>query len=450
MKKKFLSFIVLVVFLMVSSIFAEADRVYLFNGVGDVGTLSKIQGEQIDNDFISVGMWPNDMKHFDSKLYVVNSGNNNVQVIDEPTLTNLGAIEVTANSNPMNIAFAGGKIYVTNTYGTGIDVIDQVSQEIITTITLTDALGGSDAIISVGDFVYANKNNYYWDTGSSSMAYEMETIVKIDPTTDTIVAELEVGVNISKMLVDNQNELHILCTGNRDDIYGYVKVIDLNTFTLNSETIELGSQPGSFVIDSNGMIFVAISGYNPDYTAFGGIMKYNSINNEVINNSSNLLYESETSGILDIGIDNMDLLIVPLFSANELAVLDVDGNELVTFETGNGPQGVIFITDEVEIDDNYQLSIVNYQLEQNYPNPFNPSTNINYELRITNYELAEIVVHNSSGQIVGAMPVAHPSSATNNHGSVQFDGSKLNSGVYYYSLVVDGKRMSTKSMILMK
>jgi len=452
MKKRFFSFVVFLLFLMVSSVFAEADRVYLFNGSGDVGTLSKIQDGQINNDFMSVGMWPNDMKYFDNKIYVVNSGNNNVQVIDEPTLTNLGAIEVTANSNPMNIAFANGKIYITNSYGTGIDVVDQVSQDIITTITLTDALGGSDAIISVGDFIYANKNKYYWDAGSSSMVYEMETIVKIDPTTDTIVSELEVGVNISKMLVDDDNELHILCTGNRDDIYGYAKVIDLNTFTLNSETIELGSQPGSFVMDSNGMVYVSISGFNPDYSAFGGIMKYNSITNEVINDSSDLLFESETSGILDIAIDRLDRCFFSLFSDNELVVLEADGTIFTSFVTGNGPQGVIFVTDEVGIEeDNYELRITNYELKQNYPNPFNPHTQINYtSTSLSVNQFIEILVHNSAGQIVGAYHCGRPAFGSNNQGSIQFDGSKLNSGVYYYSLVVDGKRMSTKSMILMK
>ena len=106
-------------------------------------------------------------------------------------------------------------------------------------------------------------------------------------------------------------------------------------------------------------------------------------------------------------------------------------------------------TPQVDIDeDNYQLSIVNYQLKQNYPNPFNPVTKINYELRITNYELAEIVVHNSAGQQVWSSPITdHGSHIT---GSILFNGSAFNSGIYYYSLVVDGKKMDSKPMILIK
>ncbi len=100
------------------------------------------------------------------------------------------------------------------------------------------------------------------------------------------------------------------------------------------------------------------------------------------------------------------------------------------------------------IDDNYELSIMNYQLKQNYPNPFNPITKICYELSVSSNQLTEIVVYNAMGQMVWSSQLtAHSSQLT---GSILFDGSKFNSGVYYYSLVIDGKRMSSKAMILIK
>ncbi len=85
-----------------------------------------------------------------------------------------------------------------------------------------------------------------------------------------------------------------------------------------------------------------------------------------------------------------------------------------------------------------------FLLLQNYPNPFNPVTKINYELAITNYGSAAIVVYNGIGQEVWNKAITAESS------SIEFDASNLNSGVYYYSLVIDGKKMDTKSMILMK
>ncbi len=97
---------------------------------------------------------------------------------------------------------------------------------------------------------------------------------------------------------------------------------------------------------------------------------------------------------------------------------------------------------------NYELAITNYELKQNYPNPFNPVTKISFQLAVNSEQLAEIVVHNSAGQQVWSSPITvHSSQLT---GSILFNGSKFNSGIYYYSLVVDGKKLDTKSMILIK
>ena len=104
----------------------------------------------------------------------------------------------------------------------------------------------------------------------------------------------------------------------------------------------------------------------------------------------------------------------------------------------------------VDIDEgNYELEITNYELKQNYPNPFNPVTRINYHLPVetmnaSSLQSASIVVYNASGQSVWATKIS------TSQNFVEFDGSKLNSGVYYYSLMIDGKQISTKKMILTK
>ena len=134
------------------------------------------------------------------------------------------------------------------------------------------------------------------------------------------------------------------------------------------------------------------------------------------------------SGCFALGVT---VSIDKIFISDGIAGLNIYENELQT-----------------NIESNYELSIMNYELKQNYPNPFNPITKINYELRTTNYELAEIVVHNSIGQKVWSSPVTRYGSRVT--GSILFDGSKFNSGIYYYSLLIDGKKMDTKSMVLIK
>ena len=85
-----------------------------------------------------------------------------------------------------------------------------------------------------------------------------------------------------------------------------------------------------------------------------------------------------------------------------------------------------------------------HKLYQNYPNPFNPVTQIKFALLKT----AEIKlsVYNVSGQKVAEL--ANGSKQAGVH-SVDFDGSRLNSGVYYYTLEVDG-RFLTQKMVLTK
>jgi hypothetical protein len=85
-----------------------------------------------------------------------------------------------------------------------------------------------------------------------------------------------------------------------------------------------------------------------------------------------------------------------------------------------------------------------HELFQNYPNPFNPVTQIKFALAKT--ADVKLSVYNISGQRVSKL-----ASGTMNagHHAVAFDGSRLNSGVYYYTLEVDNKSM-TKKMVLTK
>ena len=95
------------------------------------------------------------------------------------------------------------------------------------------------------------------------------------------------------------------------------------------------------------------------------------------------------------------------------------------------------------VNDN-DLTITDCKL-YNYPNPFNPTTKISYELPTANYKKAEIVVYNVMGEEVWSSK-----SLSSNTNHCTFNGSSFNSGIYYYSLIIDGKKMDTKSMVLMK
>ncbi|MBU4487437.1 MAG: T9SS type A sorting domain-containing protein [Candidatus Delongbacteria bacterium] len=85
-----------------------------------------------------------------------------------------------------------------------------------------------------------------------------------------------------------------------------------------------------------------------------------------------------------------------------------------------------------------------FELYQNYPNPFNPSTQIKFAIAKT--AVVKLSVYNINGQLVSEL-----AKGVKNAGChiVDFDGRDLNSGVYYYTLSVDGKNI-TKKMIILK
>ncbi len=85
-----------------------------------------------------------------------------------------------------------------------------------------------------------------------------------------------------------------------------------------------------------------------------------------------------------------------------------------------------------------------YYLSQNYPNPFNPTTNI--EFSIPERSHVTLKVYDVLGNEVATLVDGWMEST--NH-QVTFDGSKLASGIYYYTLMA-GNFTSTKKLILLK
>ncbi|MDA3885883.1 MAG: T9SS type A sorting domain-containing protein [Candidatus Delongbacteria bacterium] len=86
-----------------------------------------------------------------------------------------------------------------------------------------------------------------------------------------------------------------------------------------------------------------------------------------------------------------------------------------------------------------------FTLYQNYPNPFNPTTEIKYAL--SQDASVSIRVYTSNGSVVADL--VNASQSIGQH-SVTFDASKLTNGIFYYSLVANGKVVSTKKMLLLK
>lgn len=83
-------------------------------------------------------------------------------------------------------------------------------------------------------------------------------------------------------------------------------------------------------------------------------------------------------------------------------------------------------------------------IQQNIPNPFSHTTTINYSLP-QKYSSAKIIVTDKSGKVLKQITLS-----PKGNGSVNLNASTLAAGAYQYSLIVDGKVINTKQMLLAK
>ncbi|HRP37091.1 MAG TPA: T9SS type A sorting domain-containing protein [Candidatus Dojkabacteria bacterium] len=106
--------------------------------------------------------------------------------------------------------------------------------------------------------------------------------------------------------------------------------------------------------------------------------------------------------------------------------------------------GAYELESPVGVDDNLTVYPSDYALYQNYPNPFNPTTKIKYG--IDKRSNVRLVIYNILGQHVQTLVNKTESAGIY---QIDFQAHGLSSGVYLYSLIVDGN-IDTKQMILLK
>lgn len=90
-------------------------------------------------------------------------------------------------------------------------------------------------------------------------------------------------------------------------------------------------------------------------------------------------------------------------------------------------------------------SLTKFVLHANYPNPFNPSTVISYS--IPNSGDVSLNVYDILGREIQTLVSEFQNAGTY---FVNFDASKLSSGIYFYNLQVGNDFVETKKMLLMR
>lgn len=143
------------------------------------------------------------------------------------------------------------------------------------------------------------------------------------------------------------------------------------------------------------------------------------------------VYFNVDLAILGGGDDTVFVIHYTVMSAIDTSVNYKDSVTITKSVTDIGDDGFIAVPDR-------------FNLFQNYPNPFNPTTNISFS--ITQKTSVRIEIINIAGQLVdiknlGVLPAG-------SH-DIEYDASRLSSGVYFYRMTTDNGSIS-KKMVLLK
>lgn len=320
-------------------------------------------------------------------------------------------------------------------------------------------------------------DNYFYVTGFSYYPNDLlGFVIKYSKISgDTVWSKLKENYIPASIILDKKGMIYT--TGNKDGNYYSDKINPEGQSVWNQIYNDSGGISKKIGVDKNNNIYVAGYQYNKarisiikydsdgsllwSRTQYGAPNTFCGLSALVVDETGN----SYIGGSMSYLDGYRDYLTSKYNSAGELIwtmkynsggieyntlyslAKDMFNNIIVTGSGNNRPNsycttvkysqtvGINIISNEVPVS--------NY-LEQNYPNPFNPTTKITYQLRNTNF--VRIKVYDELGKEISTLLNTNQNPGSY---SIDFNGEKLPSGIYFYKLEA-GDFTSTRKMILLR
>lgn len=234
----------------------------------------------------------------------------------------------------------------------------------------------------------------------------------------------------SHIKLDNNNDILVVgsdydllgTTGRNYKIKKYSEQGDFQWIgEFNSIELEYSNdQPLDFIIDSDNSIFItgrSVRGetycYTLKYSEYGDQIYQLKLQDELNTSYSGKNIYFANDGFYIAGTNNNTIFLARIIDSS--------------------------INDLFEITSSY----TNYSLSQNYPNPFNPKTIIEYS--ISEKSNVKIEVFDLLGETVKILVNKLHDTGTY---KVEFDGTNLPSGIYYYQIITENFHTVKKSILI--
>jgi hypothetical protein len=182
------------------------------------------------------------------------------------------------------------------------------------------------------------------------------------------------------------------------------------------ETVHLDSISGYYSVNYSAIIPVLIEAIKEQNSKVDSLQKA----------TEDLKKQDSTIASLNSKIKELQTIITDCCNKNQMEQGKINNNNSNSIGEENNSTG----------------SSSGAMLYQNNPNPFNQQTNIQYSIPATS-QSASMMVFDLNGKLMKTIPITNFG-----NGSINLHGNELYAGMFVYSLVVDGKIVDTKRMIL--
>lgn len=180
-------------------------------------------GKLTENIFLDVnhrglGDVGNDLKCYGSKLYIVVNNSNIVEVVDVKTVQSLKTINL-SGKQPRQVAFLDDKAYI-SCFDGDVVRIDTASLEVEATVHTGPNPDGICA---------CNGKLYVCNSGGLSNPNYGNTVSVVDPATFTVVKDITVAVNPTRVKGYSDRYVYVVSNGNYGDVPYTFQKIDCQT-----------------------------------------------------------------------------------------------------------------------------------------------------------------------------------------------------------------------------
>lgn len=369
------------------AVFASAsERLYVVQYNDEsLGRVDPESGD-VNPHVLDLGYGCNDIAAHGNRLYVVNSLMNSIQEIDAESQTTLREISTTGGMNPYSLAMLNDDtILITNFVSNNLLLLRISDGQIVGNIPV--------GLSPEGIVVHENRV-FVCLTRYSSAGFGVGCVMILNRATFDPVDSLCVGKNPQFAAIDDQNRLHVVCTGDYVSEAGSVYVFNLDALE-SPAILHVGGAP-SAISFGGGYAFLSAGGWGGS----GMVFRYRLSDLIVLNSEANPIYTA--TGATDVIALSDGSFFVSCAMSDIIEHRHPEGSLIHSYSVGAGP-GAMLMYGSASNAPVIPISPPKVAIAEAYPNPFNGVVRL--QLDSPSKENLNIIIYNSIGQEVDMLRV---------------------------------------------